>query len=95
MRGILRAISRHSLSGLQGALDDRPTTIPCKEAYFWLLSEADVLGKGAAELIHSFFNACMTTVICELHCIGQDSRQSNRLESDLVPTPQSPIQRRR
>ena len=56
MRGILRALSRHSLGGLQGVLDDWPTAVPCKEAYLWLLQEAEGLRKGTAELIHSNFS---------------------------------------
>ena len=52
---ILRALSRHSLSGLQGDLDDWPTAVPFKEAYLWLLREGEGLKKGAAELIHSMF----------------------------------------
>ena len=47
MRGILKALSRHSLGGLQGVLDDWPTAVPCKEAYLWLLQEAEGLRKGA------------------------------------------------
>ena len=53
---ILRALSRHSLDGLQGDLDDWPTAVPCKEAYLWLLREGEGLKKGAAELLHSTFN---------------------------------------
>ena len=56
MRAILRALSRHSLDGLQGDLDDWPTAVPSKEAYCWLLREAEGLKKGAAELFHSMFN---------------------------------------
>ena len=64
MRAILRALSRHSLGGLQGDLDDWPTAVPCKEAYLWLLREGEDLRKGAAELIHSTFND---------YCLGIES----------------------
>ena len=54
----VRALSRHSLDGLQGDLDDKiwPTAVPCKEAYLWLLQEGESLKNGAAELIQSTFN---------------------------------------
>ena len=55
MRVFLRALSRHSLGGLQGDLDDWPTAVPCKEGYLWLLREGERLKKGAAELFHSMF----------------------------------------
>lgn len=59
MRTLLRALSRHGLSGLQGDLDDWPTTVPCREAYLWLLREADSLRNGAAELTHyTFLDYC-------------------------------------
>ena len=66
MRVIVRALSRHSLGGLQGDLDDWPTAVPCKEAYLWLLREGEGLKKGAAELIHSMFNDSCLGVESEL-----------------------------
>ena len=66
IRGILKALSRHSLGGLQGVLDDWPSAVPCKEAYLWLLQEAEVLRKGAAELIHSSFNDYCLGVVSEI-----------------------------
>ena len=66
MRGILKALSRHSLGGLQGVLDDWPTAVPCKEAYLWLLQEAEGLRKGAAELIHGNFNDYCLGVVSEI-----------------------------
>ena len=60
MRVILRALSRHTLDGLQGDLDEWPTAVPCKEAYLWLLREGESLRSGAAELIHStFIDSCL------------------------------------
>lgn len=64
MRDILRALSRHTLSGLQGVLDDWPTDVPCKKAYLWLLQEAEGLRKGGAELLHTTFND---------YCLGVES----------------------
>ena len=55
MRAILRVLSKHSLGGLQGDLDDWHAAVPCKEAYLWLLREGEGLRNGAAELIHSMF----------------------------------------
>ena len=55
MRTLLRALSMFGLSGLQGDLDEWPNTVPLKEAYLWLLREAEVLRKGTAELIHQTF----------------------------------------
>nr|WDE20682.1 terpene synthase-like protein uBuTS-9 [Bubarida sp. uBuTS-9] len=59
MRILLRALSRHGLAGLQGVLDDWPTGAFGREAYLWLLKEAEDLRKGAAELMHySFLDYC-------------------------------------
>nr|WDE20677.1 germacrene D synthase uBuTS-2 [Bubarida sp. uBuTS-2] len=55
MRAVLRSLSSHKLSGLQGSLEDWPAEVPCKEAYLWLLREAEDLRKGAAELLHDVF----------------------------------------
>nr|WDE20680.1 sesquiterpene synthase uBuTS-5 [Bubarida sp. uBuTS-5] len=55
MRAVLRSLSRHNLSGLQGSLEDWPAEVPCKEAYRWLLREAEDLKEGAAELLHDIF----------------------------------------
>ena len=64
VRAILRALSRHSLVGLQGDLDDWPAAVPCKEAYLWLLQEGEDLKNGAAELIHNMFSD---------YCLGVES----------------------
>ena len=59
MRAVQRALSRHSLSGLQGNLDDWPTAVPYREVYHWLLREAEDLRRGAAELLHyTFLDSC-------------------------------------
>ena len=55
MRDVLRSLSRHNLSGLQGSLEDWPAEVPGKEAYLWLLREAEDLREGTAELIHDTF----------------------------------------
>nr|WDE20683.1 terpene synthase-like protein uBuTS-12 [Bubarida sp. uBuTS-12] len=55
MRAVLRSLSGHKLSGLQGSLEDWPTEVPCKEAYLWLLREAEDQRKGGAELLHDVF----------------------------------------
>nr|WDE20684.1 terpene synthase-like protein uBuTS-14 [Bubarida sp. uBuTS-14] len=55
MRAVLRSLSRHNLSGLQGGLEDWPAEVPGKEAYLWLLREAEDLKEGAAELTHGLF----------------------------------------
>ena len=59
MRAVQRALSRHGLGGLQGNLDDWPTAVPYREAYCWLLREAEDLRRGAAELVHyTFLDYC-------------------------------------
>ena len=59
MRAVQRALSKHGLSGLQGNIDDWPTAVPYKEAYCWLLREAEDLRRGAAELVHyTFLDYC-------------------------------------
>ena len=59
MRAVQRALSRHGLSGLQGNIDDWPNAVPYREAYCWLLREAEDLRSGAAELIHyTFLDYC-------------------------------------
>ena len=55
VRTLLNALSKHGLSGLQGDLDEWPTTVPLKEAYLWLLREGEDLRKGTAELLHHTF----------------------------------------
>ena len=55
MRGVLRSLSRHKLSGLQGSLEDWPAGVLGKEAYLWLLREAEDLREGAAELVQDLF----------------------------------------
>ena len=40
---------------LSGDLAEWPTAVPLKEAYLWLLREAEVLRNGTAELIHQTF----------------------------------------
>nr|WDE20679.1 sesquiterpene synthase uBuTS-4 [Bubarida sp. uBuTS-4] len=55
MRGVLRSLSRHNLSGLQGSLEDWPAEVPCKQAYLWHLREAEDLREGTAQLIHDTF----------------------------------------
>ena len=55
MRTLLRALTKHGLSGLQGDLNEWPTTVPLKEAYLWLLREAEDVRKGTAELVHHTF----------------------------------------
>ena len=60
IRAILRALSRHGLSGFQGNLDDWPTSLPFRKPYLWLLKEAEDLRKGAAELLHyTFVDFCL------------------------------------
>ena len=60
IKTFLRALSRHGLSGFQGNLDDRPTSLPFREPYLWLLREAEDLSEGAAELIHyTFVDYCL------------------------------------
>ena len=60
IKAILRALSRHGLSGFQGNPDDWPTSLPFREPYLWLLREAEDLRKGAAELIHyTFLDYCL------------------------------------
>ena len=61
MRAVQRALSKHGLSGLQGNLDDWPTSCSSLQgsAYCWLLREAEDLRRGAAELIHyTFLDYC-------------------------------------
>nr|WDE20681.1 terpene synthase-like protein uBuTS-8 [Bubarida sp. uBuTS-8] len=55
MRGVLRSLSGHKLSGLQGNLEDWPAEVVGKEAYLWLLREAEDLREGAAELVQDLF----------------------------------------
>ena len=60
IKTLLRALSRHGLSGFQGNLDDWPTSLPFREPYLWLLKEAEDLRKGAAELLHyTFVDYCL------------------------------------
>ena len=60
IKAILRALSRHGLSGFQRNLDDWPTSLPFREPYLWLLREAEDLRKGAAELVHyTFLDYCL------------------------------------
>nr|WDE20678.1 bicyclogermacrene synthase uBuTS-3 [Bubarida sp. uBuTS-3] len=55
MRSVLSSLSAHNLSGLQGSLEEWPAAVPGKEAYLWLLREADDLREGTAELVHDTF----------------------------------------
>ena len=55
MRDVLKSLSRHNLSGLQGSLEDWPSKVPGKEAYLWILREAEDLKKCGAELTHNIF----------------------------------------
>ena len=58
-RALLVALSRHGLSGLHGDLEDWPVEVPGREAYLWLLKEAEDLREGAGFLIHyTFLDYC-------------------------------------
>ena len=72
------------LSGLQGGLDDWPTAlVPLKEAYLWLLKEAEDLRKGTAELIHYQFLDYCFGVEAELMEWAPDMHQNNTLAWNL------------
>ena len=83
MRVILRALSKHSLGGLQGDLDDWPTAVPCKEAYLWLLQEGEGLRNGAAELIHVMFLDYCLGVELELLEWASDLHRGNMIAWNL------------
>lgn len=56
LRLLIRALSRHGLSGLQGELEDWPNTIiSFRKAYLWVLREGENLRTGTAELTHYVF----------------------------------------
>ena len=73
MKTILRAFRKHAFNGLQGQLEDWPASVPLKEAYLWLLKEAEELREGTAEVLHYAFMALVYGVETEITEWGPDA----------------------
>ena len=87
MRTLLRALTKHGLSGLQGDLNEWPTTVPLKEAYLWLLREAEDVRKGTAELVHHTFLDYCFGVETEVTEWAPDVYQNNTSAWNLSKLP--------
>ena len=83
VKTILRAFRKHTFNGLQGELEDWPASVPLKEAYLWLLKEAEELREGAAEVLHYAFTVFVHGIEDELREWGPDAYDGDLSTWDL------------